>query len=862
MQGGGGGSTPTVTAWAVPVSIISGNSVTIQCSANLPFDPQPGLQQSIVAMSGWVNDPSATICPAVLYPTATTTYTVYVEFEVFVQDSWNGVEYYTQGSGSADVTVTVTNPTPTVLDLNNNNYCQIGSSYTISGTNLTGATAVSIGSVAAAFTVTSATAIQVTIPPMGGFNGRIVSVTTPYGTATITGYITQPSVVVTPNPANVSAGTARQFSASVSNLATTGITWGCSSGTIDSYGIWTAPTPTYNGQVYNIYATPTGNPASAVNVTVYVYYIASGLSITSNPAYPLYGGTFTLTPAWSNGSSATLTDIGAVSNGTTTGAITHNWGASKVYSLIVLNGAGTPTQLNKTIAAANVAVGAITGSSNQTVGYSQTFGGAVVTGAANTSVTWSSGGNGTWSGATWTAPGAGTYSITATSVAFTSAVSTAFTVYVVAMPSTSSLTSSKSPQTNGSSVTLTAVFAGGSGSISPTVGAVTSGSASGAFVPPAGTVTTYTLTVTNSAGQTASRTVDQTMVAAPVATSITAHTSNPLYGGTFYLTPVYSSGSASINQAYGTAPPSGDNTYDITQYWGYGTARYTLTVTNDAGTAASAYCDVTPQNVSVAAITGTTYQSVSTAQTFGGAGVSGAASTAKTWSCDSGTIVPSTGVFTAPATAQTVTITATANADGTTHQHFTVYVVALPTISSFTSSVGTNPAYNSAVTITPTFTVDANGSASITTIGSVSSGTAYAVQNANYTIPVYTLTVANGAGAVVTQTLTVVPKTVVGSISPAFVVVNCNLGISLTGTFSNGATNKMDWTCDAGLINGLSTAVRVDSGTAVTWTAPSYGSTSINIYAASVDDIRYAIGKVATARYIVAGKKSASASSV
>src|SRR5207237_4766949 len=58
----------------------------------------------------------------------------------------------------------------------------VGTSVTISGTNFTGATAVTFNGVSAAFTVTSATAIQGTVPA-GATTGPL-SVATPAGTAT------------------------------------------------------------------------------------------------------------------------------------------------------------------------------------------------------------------------------------------------------------------------------------------------------------------------------------------------------------------------------------------------------------------------------------------------------------------------------------------------------------------------------------------------------------------------------------------------------------------------------------------------------------------------------------------------------
>ena len=58
----------------------------------------------------------------------------------------------------------------------------VGTSVTISGTNFTGATAVTFNGASASFTVTSPTAIQATVPA-GATTGPL-SVTTPGGTVT------------------------------------------------------------------------------------------------------------------------------------------------------------------------------------------------------------------------------------------------------------------------------------------------------------------------------------------------------------------------------------------------------------------------------------------------------------------------------------------------------------------------------------------------------------------------------------------------------------------------------------------------------------------------------------------------------
>ena len=73
-------------------------------------------------------------------------------------------------------------PPPTITSFTPTNGPPVITSVTISGTNFTGATAVTFNGMSASFTVTSATTIQATVTT-GATTGPI-SVTTPVGTAT------------------------------------------------------------------------------------------------------------------------------------------------------------------------------------------------------------------------------------------------------------------------------------------------------------------------------------------------------------------------------------------------------------------------------------------------------------------------------------------------------------------------------------------------------------------------------------------------------------------------------------------------------------------------------------------------------
>lgn len=116
-------------------------------------------------------------------------------------------------------------------------------------------------------------------------------------------------------------------------------------------------------------------------------------------------------------------------------------------------------------------------------------------------------------------------------------------------PTITSFTTAKSPVTAGTGTTLTAVFSGGTGSVSNGVGAITSG------VPVStgnlGTSTTFVLTVTSSAGATATSTLTVNVVPAPSITSFAANPDTLAPGGTATLTAVFENGVGNVDHGIG-----------------------------------------------------------------------------------------------------------------------------------------------------------------------------------------------------------------------------------------------------------------------------------------------------------------------
>jgi hypothetical protein len=133
-------------------------------------------------------------------------------------------------------------------------------------------------------------------------------------------------------------------------------------------------------------------------MTVHVVPVALVLNLTAAVNPVLYGGSTTITPTFSQGTGTIDQGIGSVNSGVayTTGTITAN----KTFTLTVTNAAGDSATAPVTVQPQAVVVSTITGpaSGKVTQGHTATFS-ATVSGAVNTSLTWSSGGAGSWSGA-------------------------------------------------------------------------------------------------------------------------------------------------------------------------------------------------------------------------------------------------------------------------------------------------------------------------------------------------------------------------------------------------------------------------------------------------------------------------------
>lgn len=148
---------------------------------------------------------------------------------------------------------------------------------------------------------------------------------------------------------------------------------------------------------------------------------------------------------------------------------------------------------------------------------------------------------------------------------------------------TSLISNPATPVEAGSTVKLTAIYIGGTGSIDNDVGSISSGSSVEVTVD---ATTTYTLTVIDGAGDTATSSVTVTVgvapedVVAPTITSFTADATTIAIGGSVDLSAVFENGTAVIDNGAGSITSGSSVSVSPTT-----TTTYTLTVTNTADVA-------------------------------------------------------------------------------------------------------------------------------------------------------------------------------------------------------------------------------------------------------------------------------------
>jgi hypothetical protein len=336
-----------------------------------------------------------------------------------------------------------------------------------------------------------------------------------------------------------------------------------------------------------------------------------------------------------------------------------------------------------------------------------------------------------------------TYTITVTGSSGTAVIQTA-TVTVVSAPAITSFVASPATITAGASSNLTAVFANGTGVITPGNLPATSGTP--VSVSPTAT-TTYTITVTNSNGTAVTQTATVTVVPAPTITSFVASPAIITAGASSNLTAVFANGTGVITP--GNLPATSGTPVSVSPT---ATTTYTITVTNSNGTSVTQTAMVTV--VPAPAIT--SFVANPATITIGGSSNLTAVFTNGTGVITPGNLSANSGtpVSVSPTSTTTYTITVT-NSNGTAvTQTATVTVDPLPTIKTFVA----NPAAIAAGASSSLTAVFANGTAAITP-GNLPATSGTPVSVSPTTTTTYTLTVTPPTGTAITQTATVTVQT-------------------------------------------------------------------------------------------------------
>jgi Galactose oxidase, central domain len=269
-------------------------------------------------------------------------------------------------------------------------------------------------------------------------------------------------------------------------------------GSVDANGTYEAP-PVPG--TFHVLATSVTDPSKSATATITVFPEPRIDSFGAAPPSVDLGATSALNAIFEGGDGIVSPAQGAITSGV---PVSVRPEVSTLYRLTVVNGAGRETTADAAVAVHPVEV-ELTGPAIVTIGRPVKFT-ASVTGAVDTTVQWSVGeltatidGTGTFA-----AQQAGTFHVVVTSLADPQVNGTA-AVQAVLPPVIQSFFAAPQEVDLGHTVELTATFSGGAGSVQPKVGAVSSGE--GIEALPTDT-TTYTLTVTNDAGDIATASVD------------------------------------------------------------------------------------------------------------------------------------------------------------------------------------------------------------------------------------------------------------------------------------------------------------------------------------------------------------------
>ncbi len=280
-----------------------------------------------------------------------------------------------------------------------------------------------------------------------------------------TGTVGGVTVSVTPITASLYAGQTQQFSAAVTNAASTAVTWSVSGGgTIGSTGLYTAPSSITSQQTVTVTATSVAEPTISASATV---TLLPPVSVSLSPTtVSLYGGqTEQFSASVSNSSNTAVTwAISPSGTGTINSSGLYTAPATvstqQTVTVTATSAANTSASASATVTLVPpVSVSVTPTSAAIYPGQTQQFVASVVN-TSNSAVTWSISPSGTGSissSGLYTAPASITklqnVTVTATSQADATKSATASVTVNIPQPSITSIT--PSPAAPGTTVTIT-----------------------------------------------------------------------------------------------------------------------------------------------------------------------------------------------------------------------------------------------------------------------------------------------------------------------------------------------------------------------------------------------------------------------
>ncbi|WP_237736703.1 beta strand repeat-containing protein, partial [Delftia acidovorans] len=452
----------------------------------------------------------------------------------------------------ATPTPTVTSISPTAGPVGG------GASVTITGTDLSGATAVRFGATTASYIVNSNTQITATAP--AGSAGTVdVTVSTAGGTSATSAsdqftYVAAPTVTsISPTAGPTGGGTTVIITGTGFSAAspTGAVRFGATNAsyTINSNTQITATTPANSAGTYDVTVTTAGGTSATSAADQFTYVAAPTVTSISPTAGPIGGGT-SVTITGTNFSGTTAVTFGAtaatgvtvISNTQITATAPAGVGTVDVR-ITTVGGTSATSAADQFTYVAAPSVTSISPTAGPTgggttviitgTGFAAAPGtGAVRFGAATATYTINSN---TQITATAPAGSAGTVDVTVTTVGGTSATSAADQFTYVSAPTVTSISPTAGPTAGGTTVTLTGTNLSGATAVTFGATAATGFTVNSATqitaTAPAGTGT-VDVRVTTVGGTSATSATDQfTYVAAPTVTSVSP-TAGPAAGGT------------------------------------------------------------------------------------------------------------------------------------------------------------------------------------------------------------------------------------------------------------------------------------------------------------------------------------------